>query len=117
LPFYVRDRRGTEDIDLFADVSEPELGARLRRAGFTHAPESRVIVRWRLGEESVDVIPRVPDLPRNRAVMTFWLTAEPGGTRLDLRHDLPEVVAIEPHSRFFWTVALDLLREEVEAPA
>ncbi len=58
---------------------------------------------------------RVPDEPGNRAVMTIRLAPDGDATRISLRHELPAVEAIRPHARFFWTVALDLLRQQVEA--
>lgn len=57
---------------------------------------------------------RIPDGPGNRAVMTVQL--EPAGdvTRVVMTHDLPDVTAIVPHARFFWTVALDQLRQRLD---
>lgn len=59
---------------------------------------------------------RVPDRPENRAVMTIRI--EPDGERrcvLFLKHELPGVEAIVPHSRFFWTVALAQLQKLLAA--
>ena len=59
---------------------------------------------------------RVPDLPANRAVMTIRITPDDDDvTRVSLKHELPAVEAIVPHSRFFWTVALEQLRKLLEA--
>ncbi len=57
---------------------------------------------------------RIPDGPGNRAVMTVVLSPEGEGTRVVMTHALPEVAAIGPHARFFWSVALDLLRRTFE---
>lgn len=58
---------------------------------------------------------RVPDRPENRAVMTVSFEAEGDATRVALKHELPAVEAIVPHSRFFWGVALEQLRRLLEA--
>lgn len=56
----------------------------------------------------------MPDLPANRAVMTIWIEPDGDVTRVSLKHELPAVEAIVPHSRFFWTVGLDKLRKLLE---
>ena len=57
---------------------------------------------------------RLPDLPQHRATMTISFAAEGEATRLTMRHELPAAEAIVPHTRFFWSVSLDLLRRTVE---
>lgn len=57
---------------------------------------------------------RVPESPANRAVLTLALEPDSNGTRMALHHALPEVEAIEPHSRFFWRGGLEQLRRLVE---
>lgn len=54
---------------------------------------------------------RIPDGPGGRAVMTIRCAAEGDGTRVSLTHALPLAEAIAPHSRFFWGVALERLRQ------
>lgn len=53
---------------------------------------------------------RVPDAPDKRAVMSIRLEPVGDATRVWLRHELPAVEAIVPHSRFFWSVSLERLR-------
>lgn len=58
---------------------------------------------------------RVPDRPEHRAVMTVRIAVDGDVTRVSLRHELPAVTAIVPHSRFFWTVSLEMLRKLLAA--
>jgi uncharacterized protein YndB with AHSA1/START domain len=68
---------------------------------------------------------RVPDVPANQAILTLSIAAAPAARRgpppprpdgavVALHHELPKVVALAQHSRFFWSVALDQLRRAVE---
>ena len=57
---------------------------------------------------------RVPESPANRAILTLTLEPHADGTRVLLHHALPDVEAIEPHSRFFWRGGLEQLRRLVK---
>jgi uncharacterized protein YndB with AHSA1/START domain len=59
---------------------------------------------------------RVPDRPENRAVMTIRIDPDSEHSCvIFLKHELPAVEAIVPHSRFFWTVALAQLQKLLAA--
>ncbi len=70
--------------------------------GVVRAVEPGVMLRF----DHFSRLWRIPDTPENRAVMEMRLIPVPGGTRLALRHQLPDVLEIAPHARFFWTSVL-----------
>lgn len=87
-------------------------GQMYEETGTIVAAEPPALLRW----EQWSRLWRVPDRPENRARMTIQLEPDGERTRVCLRHELPAVEAIVPHSRFFWTVALAQLQKLLAAP-
>lgn len=59
-------------------------------------------------------ISRLPDRPENRSVITFVLDSVGTGTRLTVRHESHNGEAVLEHARFFWGVALNVLKQLLE---
>ena len=56
---------------------------------------------------------RVPNTMPNRAVMTMTVVPVDGGTRVELRQELPAVKAISQHAGFFWRTGLMILKNKI----
>lgn len=59
-------------------------------------------------------ISRLPDRPENRSVITFVLDSVGARTRLTVTHESHKGEAVLEHARFFWGVALSVLKRLLE---
>jgi len=59
-------------------------------------------------------ITRLADRPENRAIVTLEIEPDGDGTLVRLHYLSPPAIAGAEHARFYWNVALDVLRRTLE---
>lgn len=85
-------------------------GHTYRDRGTILAVEPERLLRF----EHWSAVSRVPDTPETRTVMSYALAAAPIGTRLTFRHERLRTGTNAKHARFFWSVALLVLKDVAE---
>lgn len=86
-------------------------GVPRRDRGTVEVADAPSLLRYSLWNS----ISRRPDRPEHRSRLTFQLAAtESGATRLSLVQEAIGSTTAERHVAFFWPVALQVLRDELE---